>query len=122
MSTPTVTFVQGADAEQVAAYHVRIAKLRPSCSRCGKTLGKRETGAGRCADREECRVRQTFRSADGNGRPGVTEWRALQRHIRAHGTPFVPMQARTTPERENGSQRVEEPPQSFVAQFARSFL
>ena len=56
----TFTPAETAEPDALAAYQARLAKLAPACSRCGRKLGKRETAAGRCAARDDCRLRQIF--------------------------------------------------------------
>jgi hypothetical protein len=61
-NAPVFTPAEGADPERVAAYQLGLARLKPACSHCGRTLGKREqtNGRGRCAKRDDCRLRQIF--------------------------------------------------------------
>lgn len=55
----------GADAGAIAAYQSRLAKLAPSCTRCGRKLTKTELAAGTCRDREVCRIRRAGGSVAG---------------------------------------------------------
>lgn len=82
MSAYTFTIAENADPAAVAKYQADLAKLRPACTSCGKTLTARELSARVvdprsdrgaflastcvCADRVEC----TYRACYANG-PGV---------------------------------------------------
>lgn len=54
-----------ADPAAIAAYQGRLAKLAPSCSRCGHRLAKGELAARVCRDVEVCRIRRTGCSVAG---------------------------------------------------------
>jgi hypothetical protein len=59
-NAPVFTPADEADPERVAAYQLGLARLKPACSNCGRTLGVREQASGRCAKRDDCRLRQVF--------------------------------------------------------------
>lgn len=122
MSGFTFTPAENADPAALAEAQAALARLKPSCSRCGRNLTKRELDARRCADLDECRIRQAF---GGNAGAGVTDYRRLRKHIAAHGSPFIQhggmsrretmLDPRWTPER--GYSHAE----NLLAAFARSF-
>jgi hypothetical protein len=70
----TLTFVMSEtpDAAAVGKYQVQLAKLKPSCTRCGKNvppkLAAMTTASTRvCADRDACTLRAILRHSPKNG-------------------------------------------------------
>ena len=54
----SVTFYEHADPAIVAKVQLQLAKLKPSCMDCGKTLTAKTLSAHVCSDHAACRLRR----------------------------------------------------------------
>lgn len=60
----TITYHENASPEAVARVEAARAKLKPCCTRCRKTLPKREIEKRLCSDRNACTLRSIQRRSD----------------------------------------------------------
>lgn len=81
MDTFTFTPAADGDPEAIAAVQARLAKLAPSCVRCGHKLAKRDLASRVCSDVDVCRIRRSGCSVAG--------YASQRAYFRKHGSPFV---------------------------------